>query len=140
MESKLRNIKRAMKQSVMQNVQFDDQLKSRIRQQALQSSNQGEHVRLAILQLLQNELSGFELGKMLRARGITAFVNLQGDLYVQLHELEAKELIMSQWNETETGKTKVYIISTKGKRLLENIDMKAASKLISLHPSPKGGM
>lgn len=140
MDTKLRNLKRAMKQSVMQDVQFDDQLKSRIRQQALQSSDQGEHVQLVILQLLQNELSGFELGKMLRARGITAFANQQGDLYVQLHELEAKELIVSHWNETETGKAKEYIISTKGKRLLEKREVKATSKLTSLHPSPKGGL
>lgn len=81
-----------------------------------------EQIVLNILQLLNQEKTGYQLANLLLARGVKQFDNNEGSLYVWLHRLENKGVVQSGWLLKE--KTKSYQLTSKGKRLLKQAEHK----------------
>ncbi|QDP41118.1 PadR family transcriptional regulator [Radiobacillus deserti] len=127
MDQRLKGLKKAMKHTVFQDLEFTEQHKQNVHQR-LQNHEEDEHVMLvAILQLLVAEKTGFELAKQLRSRGITTFEDQEGFLYTHLHQLEQKGYIGACWDED----IKRYKISQDGTRLLNKLtDKKQRLSLI----------
>ncbi len=126
MEDRLKNIKNTMKRTVLQDLNFTEKHKSSIRRQIDQlSSTSEEDILLAIFQLLKEKRTGFELSRLLRARGIEKFENEEGFLYMSLHKFEHKGYLHTYWEEPDV---KYYQLSTKGLKLLKNLQNEGNSK------------
>ena len=80
--------------------------------------------RLLILKLLQEKpLYGYEMIKTLKERSNDTFDMKEGTLYPILHKLENDDLIQSRNQEVSGRIRKVYSITTRGIKVLEE-DMK----------------
>jgi DNA-binding PadR family transcriptional regulator len=120
MEDRLRNLKRSMKQTVFSGLTFTEVHKNKVKNKLSTLNLKSEaDVVLAILQLLTQEKTGFELNQSIRARGIQNFENNEGKLYMFLHMLEQKGYLKTFWNE-EGGK--LYQVNNKGTKLLNQVD------------------
>jgi DNA-binding PadR family transcriptional regulator len=133
MDDQLKNLKRAMKNNLFNDLQFTDEQKNIVRKQIrkLQPASDDD-ILLAILQLLVKEKTGFELSRLIRARGIERFEKEEGLLYMFLHRFEQKGHIQSNWAETDI---KYYQLTKKGRKLLakaENIDNRGKTILREL--------
>jgi DNA-binding PadR family transcriptional regulator len=126
MEERLKNLKRAMKNHILGDVHFTEDQKKGIRQQMTQLTViSEEEILLAIMQLLNQERTGFELSKLIRARGIKRFEQDEGFLYMRLHQLEHKGYLTTYWDPTEV---KYYQLNMKGKKLLKKLESQNAEK------------
>lgn len=125
MEDRLRNLKKAMKRTVLQDFSFTENHKSSIRRQINQPSISEEGVLISIFQLLKEKRTGFELSRLLRARGIEKFENEEGFLYMSLHRLEHKGYLHTHWAEPDI---KYYHLSAKGLKLLKVLENEGNSK------------
>ncbi|MGD6966240.1 PadR family transcriptional regulator [Rossellomorea vietnamensis] len=114
MENRLRNLKRAMKTTTFNGLEFNDEHRKEIQKKLHKEENE-EDIFLSILQLLSEEKTGFDLAKQLRGRGVRKFEDNEGLLYTFLHRLEHKEYVESCWSE---GSGKLYRVTRKGSRLL----------------------
>ncbi|CAG9621323.1 helix-turn-helix transcriptional regulator [Sutcliffiella rhizosphaerae] len=112
MEDKLKRLRKSMENTVMKELIFEKK-----QMDAIRKSIKNDY-RLAILQLLRTEKSGAEVIKGLRARGITAFEDLEGMLFTSLHDLEQQHVLESYWVESE----KRYKLARKGHKLLEELE------------------
>ncbi|WP_456275158.1 PadR family transcriptional regulator [Bacillus sp. AK128] len=130
MEERLKNFKRAMKENVLEDLTFSEDQKKSIRQQ-IKNMNESseENMLLSILQLLMQERTGFELYRLLRARGLKQYEDKEGLLYSSLHQLEQKGYLHSNWKDYEQ---KSYQLTNKGKKILKTIENKDRSKLYNL--------
>lgn len=130
MEDRLKNLKNAMKRTVLQDLHFTEKQKNSIRQQMNQlSSTSEEEILLAIFQLLKEKRTGFELSRLLRARGIEKFENEEGFLYMSLHKFEHKGYLHTCWVE----EVKYYQLNTKGLKLLKTVESKSDRKAYLLN-------
>ena len=68
MESRLRNLRKAMKQTTFNQLSFNDQSRKDIHQKITLLVEKEEDVIFAVLQLLVQEKTGFELAKHIRSR------------------------------------------------------------------------
>jgi DNA-binding PadR family transcriptional regulator len=126
MEDRLKSLKRAMKNHIFGEFHFTEDQKKDIRQQMNQPTGiSEEEILLAIMQLLNQERTGFELSKLIRARGIKRFEQDEGFLYMRLHQLEHKGYLTTYWDPTEV---KYYQLNMKGKRLLKKLESQDAEK------------
>jgi hypothetical protein len=126
MEDRLKNLKNAMKRTILQDLSFTEKHKSSIRRQINQLSfTSEEDVVLAIFQLLKEKRTGFELSRLLRARGIEKFENEEGFLYMSLHKFEHKGYLNTYWEEPDV---KYYQLSNKGLKLLITFENKNYGK------------
>jgi len=126
MEERLKNIKNAMKRTVLQDLAFTEEHKRGIRQKINQLSSPSEgELLLATFQVLKEKRTGFELSKLLRARGIKKFENDEGFLYMSLHKFEHKGYLHTYWEEPDV---KYYQLSTKGLKMLKNLQNEGNSK------------
>jgi DNA-binding PadR family transcriptional regulator len=126
MEDRLKNFKKAMKRTVLQDLAFTEEHKNKIRRQINQLSIPSEEdVLLAIFQLLKEQRTGFELSRLLRARGIEKFENEEGFIYMSLHKFEHKGYLHTCWEEPDV---KYYQLSAKGLKLLKNFENEGYSK------------
>lgn len=131
MEDRLKNIKKAMKKTVLQDLNFTEKHKTSIRRHINQlSTTSEEDVLLAIFQLLKEKRTGFELSRLLRARGIEKFENEEGFLYMSLHKFEHKGYLNTYWEEPDV---KYYQLSTKGLKLLKTFENKGDRKAYLLN-------
>jgi predicted transcriptional regulator len=125
LNNRLRNLKGVMKKTVFQQIDFTEedkmQVKNKIR--SLNYKTEDEII-ISLLQLLVHEKTGYELNKLIRARGIERFENHEGGLYMILHRLEQKGYLHSNWS--NLGE-KYYKISDKGSKLLNMADQKKFS-------------
>lgn len=129
MENRLRNLRKTMKQISFNQLDFTDKHRKEIHQQInLQSENE-EDVILAVLQLLVQEKTGYELSKKLRSRGIKRYDENEGLLYTLLHRLEQSGTLETIWGDSET---KLYRLNDKGKKLLNKAENKQAKKKVIL--------
>ncbi|MBO1626102.1 PadR family transcriptional regulator [Bacillus arachidis] len=120
MEERLKHLKKAMKQHAFNQITFSEQQRKQIQQKINQISEKTEKdILIAILQLLTQEKTGFELHTLLRARGIATFENNEGSLYMLLHHLEQKGQLQVRWTETEG---KYYSLTRKGGKLLQTAE------------------
>ena len=77
---------------------------------------------MLVLSLIHDEpLYGYEISKRLRAASKTMFAFGEGTLYPMLHKLERERLCESYWQEHGGRRRKYYLITKKGKRMLEQI-------------------
>ncbi|MDD9309913.1 PadR family transcriptional regulator [Cytobacillus firmus] len=119
MEDRLKNFKKAMKRTVLQDLTFTEKHKSSIRRQISYPSISEEGVLVAIFHLLKEKRTGFELNRLLRARGIEKFENEEGFLYMSLHRLEHKGYLHTHWIEPDV---KYYQLNAKGLKMLNNLE------------------
>lgn len=123
MEDRLKNFKNAMKRTVLHDLNFTQEHKESIRRKIKQLPETSEEdILLAFFQLLKQKLTGFELSRLIRARGIEKFENDEGFLYTSLHKLEHKGYLNTYWNEPDV---KYYQLSTKGLKLLKTLENKS---------------
>lgn len=124
MENRLRNLKKALKQNVFSELEFNEVSKNQIHKAIIEIEENDEDLYYAIFQILREEHSGFELQSSLRSRGITRFAEKEGSLYMLLHELEQKEYVRAVWLESEK---KVYVLGNKGRKMIKQAEKKQHS-------------
>ncbi|MBU8878354.1 PadR family transcriptional regulator [Bacillus sp. FJAT-29790] len=138
MDQRLKNLKKAMKSTVFNELPFTEKHRAEIKRQTkrhgdLQSSSVND-----ILTVLNSKKTGFEIAKFLIARGVKAFLKNEGLLYAQLHKLEQEGLIDSQWEFSNDQKQKYYFITDKGKKLLAKSERSSDILKTIMIDSPEG--
>ena len=120
MEKRLKNLKNNMKRTILQDLNFTEEHKREIRRKINHLPETSEEdIILAIFQLLKQKRTGFELSRLIRARGIETFDIEEGFLYTSLHKFEHKGYLNSNW---EAPDIKYYQISKKGLKLLKTLE------------------
>jgi DNA-binding PadR family transcriptional regulator len=129
MEQRLKKLKKAMENTIFQDLSFTDKHREEVKAKArnLQLKSE-EDVILAVLQLLVCEKTGFELNRSIIARGISNFEKNEGFLYALLHRLERKNYLQSSWQESR----KYYQLNDRGRKLLEQSEKKSAGRRTAL--------
>lgn len=135
MEDRLKNLKKSMDQSTFAQLNFTQQLQKDIREKIKKQDENDEDVLLAVMQLLVHEKTGFELATLLRGRGIRKFEDHEGFLYILLHRLEQNQWIQAAWKESEA---KYYILTDKGKKVLQKSAKKQKKKRLALRELLEG--
>lgn len=110
-----------MNEKTFSQVRFTEKHRETI-QNNLSNQENKEKIVFNILQLLNQEKTGYELANLLFARGIKQFNDNEGSLYILLHRLESNGVIQSSWLSKE--ETKCYQLTSKGKRLLKQANQK----------------
>jgi DNA-binding PadR family transcriptional regulator len=134
---RLKNLKHAGNKMMFNNLQFTEQLRRNIYDGIQKDEEKDEDILIAVLQLLMQPKTGFTLLCKLQSRGFRKFENNEGFLYTLLHELEKKEWIETEWSKDHV---KQYIISQKGKKMLQKAEKQSHSSSISLKNLIKGEM
>ena len=111
-----------MENTTFKHLSFSDQHQKRVREKINQSSEKEEDILLAVLQLLINEKTGYELMQLLRGRGIQKFEGDEGSLYTLLHRLEQNRFIQSSWDHAGA---KYYQLNDKGNKMLRKAEKNA---------------
>lgn len=111
-----------MESTTFKHLSFSDQHQKRVREKINQSSEKEEDILLAVLQLLMNEKTGYELMQLLRGRGIQKFEGDEGSLYTVLHRLEQNRFIQSSWDHAGA---KYYQLNDKGNKMLRKAEKNA---------------
>lgn len=111
-----------MENTTFKHLSFSDQHQKRVREKINQSSEKEEDILLAVLQLLMNEKTGYELVQLLRGRGIQTFEGNEGSLYTLLHRLEQNRFIQSSWDHEGA---KYYQLNDKGNKMLRKAEKNA---------------
>ncbi|UOQ44911.1 PadR family transcriptional regulator [Halobacillus salinarum] len=114
-----------MDQSVFKSLRFSETHRKEVHKKIKGPGTGEEEILISILQLLENERTGFTLSKKLRARGIVKFEDNEGHLYTALHKLEHKAYLCSKWKE-DGGK--YYRLTQRGARLLQKYESSSHQK------------
>lgn len=126
MEERLKRLKNAMRSTVLKDLNFTEEHKKAIRKRIRQLPETTEdELLLAVFQLLKQKRSGFELSRLIRARGIGKFDNDEGFLYMYLHKFEHKGYLNTYWEEPDA---KYYQLNNKGIQLLKRLENKSDGK------------
>ena len=123
MEKHLKNLRKSLENNEFGELKFTDQHRRGIMQRIEREFESEESVFLAIMQLLVQERTGFDLAAKLRGRGIKRFEDNEGDIYALLHQLENKGYLLSRWDEE---KAKHYMLNDKGRKALAKAEKKKA--------------
>lgn len=115
MEDRLKNLRKTMDQTSFANLNFSEQHRKRIHEKIHSQDEREEDILLAIMQLLVQEKTGYELLSLLRGRGIQTFARNEGFLYTILHRLEQSGWLQSSW---DTAEAKYYRMTDRGKKIL----------------------
>ncbi|MEK4426383.1 helix-turn-helix transcriptional regulator [Solibacillus sp. FSL K6-1523] len=94
MDDRLKNLKKAMNNSVFSKVEFTATHQIYVHQQLNESQLEQQ-----ILTLLVDKKSGIELAQLLHTKGVQEIFNNEGIVYTILHEQENKGYIISQWDD-----------------------------------------
>lgn len=127
MEERLKRLRKSMKETTFQNVNFTEDQRRLIRKAISKSEESDEMIYLAIMQVTTNEKTGYDLAKVLLARGIRKFVDNEGLLYTLLHKMEQTGYFKIRWDEEGA---KYYGLSDKGRKLLARSERKAGRRRI----------
>ncbi|MFV8520013.1 PadR family transcriptional regulator [Bacillus sp. SBS7] len=122
MEDRLKGLRKPMENTTFKHLSFSDQHRKRVREKINASHEKEEDISLAILQLLSNEKTGYELSRLLRGRGIRKFEGNEGFLYTVLHRLEQNRFIQSSWDHAGA---KYYQLNDKGRKMLRKAEKNA---------------
>ncbi|EJQ34098.1 MULTISPECIES: PadR family transcriptional regulator [Bacillus cereus group] len=122
MEDRLKGLRKSMENTTFKHLSFSDQHRKQVREKINASNEKEEDISLAILQLLSNEKTGYELSQLLRGRGIRKFEGNEGFLYTVLHRLEQNRLIQSSWDHAGA---KYYQLNDKGRKMLRKAEKNA---------------
>ena len=93
MENRLKGLKKSMDDTAFSQLHFTEQHRKKIRAKI---SETDDSVLLAVMQLLVEEKTGYELVQFLRGRGIRKFEDNEGGLYALLHQLEQDGCLQSK--------------------------------------------
>ncbi|QWH16493.1 PadR family transcriptional regulator [Bacillus mycoides] len=115
MEDRLKGLRKSMENTTFKHLSFSDQHRKQVREKINASYEKEEDILLAVLQLLGNEKTGYELMQLLRGRGIQKFEGNEGFLYTLLHRLEQNRFIQSSWDHSGA---KYYQLNDKGRKML----------------------
>ncbi len=118
-----------MNREVFAQLTFTEKHKKSIREKIKQETHSEEEILLAMMQLLVQEKTGYELVSLLQSRGILNFKENEGSLYIILHRLELKGVLTSNWQEDGA---KFYQLNQKGRKLLKKVEEQPLSNHISL--------
>ncbi|KXY35670.1 PadR family transcriptional regulator [Bacillus mycoides] len=119
MEDRLKGLRKSMENTTFKHLSFSDQHRKQVREKINASHEKEEDISLAILQLLSNEKTGYELSQLLRGRGIQKFEGNEGFLYTVLHRLEQNRFIQSSWDHSGA---KYYQLNDKGRKMLRKAE------------------
>ncbi|PGM93908.1 PadR family transcriptional regulator [Bacillus cereus] len=122
MEDRLKGLRKSMENTTFKHLSFSDQHRKQVREKINASNEKEEDISLAILQLLSNEKTGYELSQLLRGRGIRKFEGNEGFLYTVLHRLEQNRFIQSSWDHSGA---KYYQLNDKGRKMLRKAEKNA---------------
>ncbi|HDR7353453.1 PadR family transcriptional regulator [Bacillus cereus] len=122
MEDRLKGLRKSMENTTFKHLSFSDQHRKQVREKINTSNEKEEDISLAILQLLSNEKTGYELSQLLRGRGIRKFEGNEGFLYTVLHRLEQNRFIQSSWDHSGA---KYYQLNDKGRKMLRKAEKDA---------------
>ncbi|AXI30372.1 PadR family transcriptional regulator [Priestia megaterium] len=128
MDKRLKNLRKTMNREVFAQLKFTENHKKSIREKIKQETHSDEEILIAMMQLLVQKKTGYELVGLLQNRGILNFKENEGSLYVILHRLELKNLLMSSWQEDGA---KFYQLNQKGRKLLKKVEEQPLSNHIS---------
>lgn len=132
MENRLKGLKKSMDDTVFSQLHFTEQHRKEIRTKIGETD---DSVLLAVMQLLVEEKTGYELVQFLQGRGIRKFEDNEGSLYALLHQLERDECLQSSWNEAAV---KYYQLNNKGNKLLRKMEKQPSSKRFTLKDIVEG--
>ncbi|WP_455662809.1 PadR family transcriptional regulator [Pradoshia sp.] len=135
MEKRLKGLKRAMESTSMRNLNFTDAMKKSIHESIAKESISEQDAFMNLLELLVTERTGFELSRLLTARGIHKYETEEGSLYALLHEQEQAGMIASSWG--PSGE-KYYYLTDKGRRALEKTSKRTWRSRLSFKEQPEG--
>lgn len=141
MTDPLKNLKRAMDQTVFREMSYSERQKRNTVAQA--DEHNQDHINILILKALQHHTkTGYSLFKELQqTKAGDTLAQQEGLLYLVLHKLEQQELISSSWENSGTGKVKVYYIEKKGLKTLINYYKKMSKgKQVSFVLDIEGGL
>ncbi|MDR4985867.1 lineage-specific thermal regulator protein [Bacillus cereus] len=122
MEDRLKGLRKSMENTTFKHLSFSDQHRKQVREKINALKENEEDISLAVLQLLMNEKTGYELMQLLRGRGIQKFEGNEGFLYTVLHRLEQNRFIQSSWDHSGA---KYYQLSDKGRKTLRKAEKNA---------------
>ncbi|MRH44152.1 PadR family transcriptional regulator [Aquibacillus halophilus] len=125
MEDRLKNLRHSMDKTKFNQLNFSDQLRKKIHKRIEKQNESKESIYLAVLQLLANKKTGYDLTKLLRSRGIQFFEEDEGNLFTMLHSFEQNGYLLSNWDENGA---KHYQISRRGKNLLQQSEKNEMQK------------
>ncbi|WP_310877502.1 PadR family transcriptional regulator [Priestia megaterium] len=128
MDKRLKNLRKTMDREVFAQLKFTESHKKSIREKIKQETHSDEEILIAMMQLLVQEKTGYELVSLLQSRGILNFKENEGSLYVILHRLELKGILTSCWQEDGA---KFYQLNKKGCRLLKKVEEQPLSNQMS---------
>ncbi|MFJ7953546.1 PadR family transcriptional regulator [Lysinibacillus sp. NPDC096418] len=111
----LNNLRKSMKKTTFKKLEFKDNHRQAVLEKIAQLS-EIEDVRLAVLQLLMQQKTGYELTQLLLARGMKGIERNEGALYALLHQLEQEGQVYAHWS--DEGE-KFYVLSKQGEKLLK---------------------
>ena len=142
MENRLKNLKKPMDTTAFSQLNFSEQHRQEIREKISRVYESENDILLAVLQLLVQEKTGYDLVKLLHGRGIRKFEDNEGALYALLHQLERDDCLQSSWNESNI---KHYCLTNKGRKELrksekENVSKQNIKKPLSLRQLIGGEM
>jgi DNA-binding PadR family transcriptional regulator len=132
MENRLKGLKKSMDDTAFSQLHFTEQHRKEIRAKI---NDDDESVLLAVMQLLVEEKTGYELVQFLRGRGIRKFEDNEGSLYGLLHQLEQDGCLQSSWSEAAV---KYYQLNNKGKKLLGKMEKQSTRKRFTLKDIVEG--
>ena len=110
MEERLKNLKKAMDQTVFHKVEFTKE-----QQQHVHKQLETLPLKQTILSMLAEAKSGVELTQLLHVRKVEQIVDNEGLIYTLLHEAEAQGFLCSSWKDG----VKYYQLSKLGKKQLQ---------------------
>ncbi|WP_372491381.1 PadR family transcriptional regulator [Priestia aryabhattai] len=129
MEKRLKNLRKTMDREVFTQLKFTEEHKNRIREKITQETHNDAEIMIAIMQLLVQEKTGYQLVSLLQSRGISNFEENEGSLYIILHRLELKGVLKSSWQEDDA---KFYQLNKQGRKLLKKLEKQPLSNHVSL--------
>lgn len=125
MDDRLKGLRQSMKKIAFKDLNFTEQHQQNILNKIKNEQENEETTFLAIMQLLTNEKTGYELAKLLRARGIKSFEDNEGFLYTFIHRLERENYLLSRWEKSEG---KLYQLNDKGRKMLKKAEKQHMKK------------
>ncbi|MFJ8067109.1 PadR family transcriptional regulator [Psychrobacillus sp. NPDC096426] len=124
MEERLKNLKKTMDKTTFSELNFTEQHRETIHEKIFKEEKD-DAVFLAVMQLLVQEKTGYELVKFLRGRGMRKFDGNEGIVYTFLHQMEQDGYLHSCWNDSNI---KQYQLNNKGTKLLRKSEKQSTTK------------
>lgn len=129
MEERLRGLQGSMENTTFSQLNFTDKHRKNIHEKIKKNDDEKGDIVLAVLQIVKQEKTGYEIMQLLRSRGVQKYEGEEGFLYTMLHELEQNNCIFSRWSQPGT---KHYQIGEKGKKYLQKLENSSIHKRITL--------